>query len=137
MIKTAEEILKPYECDIHSFYHHSDVLKAMEEYAFQQPVPQQTGGYSLQQVVEAWDAGFDRGTYEACDIDELVVPKEKETYLASLQIAPSDAIVFVEWIKNIYSWGNIADKWYLHEDTDIEYTTSELYEIFKQRTTTT
>ena len=33
-----------------------------------------------QQMEKAWDAGFDRGTYEACDIDELVVPKEKDDY---------------------------------------------------------
>ena len=33
-----------------------------------------------QQIEKAWGAGFDRGTYEACDIDELVVPKEKKDY---------------------------------------------------------
>lgn len=33
---------------------------------------------------QAWASGFDRGTYEACDIDELVVPKTKEQFIQSL-----------------------------------------------------
>ena len=43
------------------------------------------------------------------------------------------AIDFLKFTENSYSYGNIADKWYLHSDTSKEFTTEELLKIYKKQ----
>jgi hypothetical protein len=38
------------------------------------------------------------------------------------------------FIEGTYSYGNIMDKWYLHQNTDIEFTTKELVEQYYKET---
>jgi len=41
-------------------------------------------------------------------------------------------IGFAKWIAGTYSFGNIFGKWYLHENTDKEYTEKELFDLYIQ-----
>ncbi len=102
-------------------------LNAADKNISQQPVPQQTGGYSLLQLVDTWDAGYKRcnNNWNGLPTHEIDNP-DKLTYLSSIHpspTAPSDAIECMEFIL----------KKQLCYST---FTASELYEIFKQRTTT-
>ena len=42
------------------------------------------------------------------------------------------AVDFAKWISGKYTFGNILGKWYLHENTNKQYTEEELFELYKQ-----
>ena len=44
----------------------------------------------------------------------------------------STAVDFARWISGKYTFGNILGKWYLHENTNKQYTEEELFELYKQ-----
>jgi len=46
------------------------------------------------------------------------------------ELKKEGAIDFAKWIGGSYSFGNIAGKWYSHENTDKEYTEEQLYELY-------
>lgn len=48
----------------------------------------------------------------------------------SAEITEQIAIGFAEFIEGVYSFGNIAGKWYLHMNTDKEYTAKELFQQY-------
>ena len=47
--------------------------------------------------------------------------------------AEQEAIKFIKFTQGAYSYSNIYDCWYLHANTDIHYTTEQLYQLFKNR----
>ena len=55
------------------------------------------------------------------------LPKQKETLYTEEQV-----IGFAQWISGKYSYGNILGKWYLHENTDKNYTGKELFDLYIQ-----
>ena len=111
-----------------------------ESTASQQPVPQQAG-------VPAYPiGGYAPGNYMCmCTTCKQQFKGDKRAVqcepcaikiLHPSPTAPSDAIEFAEWIgKECYKMRNNC-RW-IGMDSEKIYTTSELYEIFKQRTTTT
>jgi len=48
------------------------------------------------------------------------------------KIADEFAIGFLQFIEGTYSYSNIFDNWYLHENTSKRYTPKELLEIYKK-----
>ena len=54
--------------------------------------------------------------------------ERQQEYEAELE--KEAAIDFLKWIGGSFSFGNIRGKWYLHENTDKEYTEEELYQLY-------
>ena len=54
----------------------------------------------------------------------------KEAASKSAEITEQIAIEFAQFIEGAYSFGNITGKWYLHMNTDKEYTAKELFQEF-------
>jgi hypothetical protein len=98
-----------------------------DEECYKAPIPHDLEKY----YKYAWDNyNHDNGKifyYKFRDAFKPGYNKAKETLYTEEQM-----IGFAEWISGKYSFGNILGKWYLHENTDKNYTEKELFNLYIQ-----
>lgn len=51
----------------------------------------------------------------------------KQEFEQAKQIEKKQMVDFLKWTEGVYSFGNVNGLWYEHINTNLEYTTEELY----------